>query len=416
MRPWPSHIAVFGLAWLAGLAVSDAAWAQSSFPVSWLYPYADYTQSFDSNVFRIPDELRDNPLFRLTTPELSDNFRTVTTGLVIQRDIGRQVVNARLNLARTSFDRFTQLDNDSSDVQANWNWHLGSKWSGNIGTSSTKTLTPFTEQHDQERNLRTQKSDTVSVKWDLLSSWDVQAKAVKNRYSFDLLAQQSGNRNLQEHELAINYWGRKPSRIGFSLHRKQAQFPNIARDLVGSVLPFGFFNYDQLEAQIVVDWYTLSKTSLHFRGGRTERKHGLFPAPNDFNRDFSGNNATLRGAWEVTSRVTLRGQLYHELGTVDNLITSYTLNRGRTMSWEWTPAPKLRLDGNIRIESRDFLGVVEREVLQMEQSRTITLGLTYTPLQHVQLGLSSNFERLRSNVPQRAYRANGLNANVRYQF
>jgi hypothetical protein len=403
VKTWPRHIAAFCL---AGMAVTDLARAQSSLPVSWLYPYVDYAQSVDSNVFRVPDD-NAGP----TRPDLSDSFRTATTGLVIQRNIGRQVLNARMNFARTHFDRFTFLDNDSRDVQANWNWRLGSTWSGNIATSSAKTLTPFTEQHDQERNLRTQKRDSVDIKWDLLSHWDIQAMSVKSHQGFDLLSQKSRNRNLQEHQIAINYWGRKPSRIGLSLNRKQAQFPNISQDLVGRDLPLGFYNYDHLEAQILVDWYSLSKSSLHFRGGHTRRKHDLFPI-----RDFSGNHASLRGTWEVTSRITLRGQVYREIGSIDNLINSYTLNRGRTMSWQWVPAPKLRIDGNIRIESRDFLGVVEREVLQKEQSRTITLGLTYTPWQHVQLGLSSNFEQLRSNLARRAYRANGMNANVRYQF
>lgn len=397
--------------WLAGLVAGPAAWAQSSFPISWLYPYADYSQGFDSNVFRIPDD-RAGP----TRPDLSDTYRTITTGLVVQRDIGRQVLSARLNVARNHFDRFTFLDNDSQDLQANWNWRLGSAWSGNLGTNSTKTLTPFTESHDRERNLRTQQHNSADITWEIFSNWDLQAKAKRSHQSFDLESQQSSNRDLQEYELGVNYWGIKPSRVGVLLHRTQAQFPNIARDLFGRDLPMGFYNFDQIEAEMRIDWYLSRKTSLHFRGGRTERKHSVFSVPYDFDRDFSGNNATLRAAWEVTSRVNLRGQVYREIGTVDNLINSFTLNRGRAVLWDWTPSSKIRLDGNIRIESRDYLGVVTRNVLQVEQSRTITLGLTYVPWQHVQMGLSSNFERLRSNFAQRAYRANGLNANLRYQF
>ncbi|MEN9864555.1 MAG: hypothetical protein RL748_145 [Pseudomonadota bacterium] len=403
-RSWAS-LAGVALVTVFGLA-APVARAQSGFPINWLYPYVDYSQGYDSNIFRTPDDLAG-----LTRPDLSDTYRTITTGLVLQREIGRQVLSARLNLARNHFDRLTFLDNDSRDFQANWNWRLGSSLSGNLGTNSSKTLTPFTESHDQERNLRTQLRDTFDVTWEVLSNWDIQLSEKRSHQSFDLQRQQSSNRNLQDHEIAINYWGVKPSRVGLILHRTQAQFPINSRDLQGLELPNGFYNFDQLEAELRVDWYFSRKTSLHFRGGRIDRRHELFPI-----RNFSGNNASLRVAWAVSSRFNIRGQLYREIGSVDNLINSYTLNRGRALQWDWNASSKIRIDGTLRIESRDYLGVINREALQLEQTRSATLGLTYVPWQHVQLGLAGNHERLQSNFVNRAYRSNGINANVRYQF
>ncbi len=387
-----------------GLAVCMPLAMAQTVPDHWLRPFVDYAWSWDANLFRIED-LRAPP----GREGLSDSFRTITTGLVLQRQISNQGVNAHINVATTHFDRFKEIDYDSRDVGASWNWQLGRRLQGTLGASSTQSLNSFAESHVRERNLRTSRREYFKGTWRLHPDWQVQAGSSRYRHDFEQLRQRTLNREIRINDIGLDYLSGNGNRIGLQLVRADAVFP-----VEDERLPLQYRklnDYIQDDIKLRVDWNLTGKSAIRFEGGKTGRTHPVLPE-----RDFNGFNARVVATWAPTAKQLLTANVWREIGAVDNLITSYTLNQGVSFDSIWAPNEKWRFDGRVSYEVRDYNGVAGIDQSRSDQYHLASLGLTYTLFRRLQLGLSASRESMNSNQAARSYRTNGFVANIRYQY
>jgi exopolysaccharide biosynthesis operon protein EpsL len=379
-----------------GLAVGDSR-AQSTGESHWLKPSVEYSLMYDANLLRTPD---------MSAPPgragLSDQVRSLGTGLALERHIARQTITARWNVTHIKFERFSVLDYDSRDQQLNWNWLLGSHFHGNIGSSSQQTLTPFVETHTERRNLRTNRRNNADAVWMFHPKWQLQWGATRVKYDYDLSAERLNNRNVSTQDLGLNYLGKDGNKIGLFVRHTETDFPIDAS---------GSNNFIEDEVKLRIDYSPGGKSVVHFVGGKTERSHKNSPM-----RDYNGINARLIGSLYPTGQQAFTVNLWREIGAIDNLITSYTLNQGTSLAWIYVPLSKVRIDGQISHENRDYnnngsLGVPRNDIF-----RSASLNLSYTPWQRVQLGLGFSRDTLTSSQFFRSYRTFSISTNVRYQY
>lgn len=373
---------------------TSLAWAQAATPEHWLRPSVDVTYARDAN------------LFRTDTDPVPDRFRTITVGLVMERPISNQVINAHLNMSRAEFERNKNINYDAKDVGVTWNWQLGRHWHGNLGASSLERLNSFAESHFHERTLQTNRREFFNGVWLFHPQWQLQFGSTRNRYDFDLLRSQPLNRDVRSSDLGIDFLSGNGNRIGLLLVRSDAVFPV---DEPG--LPPKLNNYTQDDFKLRVDWNVTGKSQIRFEGGKTERSHVIFPI-----RDYNGFNARLIATWVPTAKQALTGNAWREIGAVDNLITSYTLNQGLSLDSVWAPTEKLRFDGHLAYEVRDFNNIGGFGNGRSDQYTTASLGMTYILFNRAQFGLSASREVLNSNQGLHSYRTNGVIANIRYQY
>ncbi len=388
----------FSLALCMPLAVAQTA------PDHWLRPFVDVSWSWDANLFKVEDA-RVPP----DRAGLSDSFRTITTGLVVERQISNQGVNAHIKVASTHFDRFKEIDYDSRDVGATWNWQLGRRLRGAAGISSSQSLNSFAESRLQEKNLRTNRREFFSGVWRFHPDWQVQFGTTRNRNDFELASQNTLNRDIRTNDLSLDYLSGNGSRIGLQLVRSDAVFP--VEDVR---LPPQFrrlSDYTQDDIKLRVDWNLSGKSAIRFSGGKTGRTHQVLTE-----RDFNGFNARVVATWAPTAKQALTLNAWREIGAVDNLITNYTLNQGVSLDSIWAPNEKLRFDGRLSFEIRDYNGIAGIDQSRSDQYHVASLGMTYTLFRRLQLGLSASRESLNSNQAARSYRTNGFVANLRYQY
>lgn len=389
---------------LLSLGAATCLPALASSPDDVLHPYVGYSVLYEDNVLGSPNGAPGGAT-------RSDTSHRTEAGLNVKKRVSQQVLSAKVNFSRIKHERLGELDNVAKDLQANWNWHVGEHVEGNLGASYVQAMTPFINFTAQERNLRTQRREFADGAWRLHPSWRLRAGVVRDKLRYDLDSQKTGDRNEASSELGLDYLAAGGSTVGVQLRHARGDLPNpqqIGAQLVDN-------SYDQNEAKAKVSWLLTGKTQLQFLGGYVQRKHDFFPA-----RDYSGLNARVIANWQPTGKVGVALSSWREIGALDDLTTSYTLNQGLSVGSNWDLTSKVRLDGQLKHETSDFSRSAAftslAEADRKDTFRTASLKLTYRPLDHLQLGASVYRKSKVSTIDGNDSANNGVLLNSRYEF
>lgn len=375
------------------------AWA--ALHIDKFQPYLGYAVLYDNNLLRSPDD----------GIVLKDVYHRAEGGLLLEALLSQQKLIANLNFNRTQFKRYDLLDNNGKDLLAQWNWRIGPHVEGNLGKSYVQSLSQFVEFHDLQRNLRTQQREFLDAAWLFHPEWRIRGGASRATLDYNLLSQRSLDRTEDTGELGIDYLAPTNSTIGLQLRHIRGEFPYPQQ--LGSILIDN--SYTQNEVKAKIKWTLSGKSQLQFLGGRVKRQHDFFPA-----RDSNTSNARLIANWVPSAKIGITLNTWQETGAVEDLTASYTFNQGVSLDSRWDMTSKIRLELQLRHESRDYQGdptftwlaPTERKDIY----RTASFTWLYTPLQHLKTGLMVQHEQRDSNISYYSYRANSAMINVRYEF
>lgn len=368
-------------------------------------PFIATSYSYDDNLFRLADEIPG------LQGQRSDTSRQVQGGFLFNRPIGRQILTGQAKWSRVSFDHFDQLDYSGKDYLADLEWHIANHLEGHVGASYVQTLTPFSDLRSTERNLRTIRREYANGGWRFHPSWRIRGGFSRERYAYDSLAQRFSNRNEDATELGLDYLAPSDSRIGLQLRHLKGNYP-ARGNLAGTGVEQG---YEQDEIKANLYWQLSGITQIQMLGGWVKRKNQIFSG-----RDSSGANGRLVVFWAPLGKVRFTGSLWHEFAAVENSLLSSSLNNGASLASTWDVSAKVRVDGQVRREKRDFSAVSGLSLPGDvgDTTRTASLGVTYTPRPNIQLGLTA-FRDSRSGAPiinTGSYRAKGISFNASAQF
>jgi exopolysaccharide biosynthesis operon protein EpsL len=377
-----------------GLLLAGSALAA---PEDAIRPYASYSVTRDSNLFR----LQDNPE--------SDVLKRLEAGVDIDLPISRQHLLARANVSNTRFNRFSDLGYDGRDLLGQWNWQLGNLWSGDLGYSNTRTLASFADIQQRLQNVRTQQRAFADASYRLHPDWRVSAGT--SRYD---LTNSAGSQNYLDRtedaaELGLQYISPTSSTVGLQLKRIDGNLPN--RELISSILYDN--SYRQTELNATANWAFSGNSRFTGRLGYTRRKHAQVAE-----RDFSGIAGRLGMNWVMAGKTTVDAAVWREVGAVEGGSSSYVLSSGASLAPSWAATSKLTVQGRISYQKYDYQGDPRFINVQLRKDtvRTLAVGAFYAPWRSTRLGLNFQTDRRDSNTAQADYRANSVTASVRVEF
>lgn len=363
-----------------------------------LRPYVGVSVSHEDNILGTSDAA-----IAAGTPKLSDTARRVEAGLIFDKSISQQRLTASINLDRTSYNRFSNLDYNGRDLRANWNWHIGKHLEGNLGATHVRSLTSIQDSltatglPSQLPNVRTQDRQYFDASWLLHPSWRLRGGLSHYELDYDQIGPQVANRKIDDGELGIDYLARSGSSVGLQYRHAKGNFP------------FSVLNdYSQDEVKARVDWKLTGKTDLLFLAGWVRRENDLAPAS-----DFSGFNGRINAVWRATGKTTLNASLWREVGAQDDQTASYSLNRGISLGGGWEITRQVRLDGQFQQERRDY---TPANLPRKDRIKYATLQLSYYPLRKLRLQASVYRTVQDSDFAASAYRNLGISLGTRYEF
>jgi len=405
LRSSPKQSVIFTRsAWalLAGAAIALPAAAAISDTV---HPFVSVGYSYEDNLLRLPD---DTPGF---TGSRSDTIRQEQAGVDFERPFGRQVLTAEAKVSRVNFDHYDQLNYNGKDYSAAWQWHLVENFDGHLGGAYSQTLTPFTDFHVSELNLRTTRHEYADGTWRFFPSWQVHTGFTRDKFNYDLDIQQFNNRTEDAAEAGFDFLASSGSRFGFVARRLRGSYQN--QQSIGNIVLDNGYVQDEYKANVF--WTVSGVTQVQALVGWAKRKHNFFT-----DRDSSGANGRATVIWRPLGLVKFTGIVWREFAAVESVLVNNSLNKGQSLEASWDASAKLRVDASLRHEKRDFskLSGIVIPGSSTDVSRNVTAGVTYLPQQFVQFGISV-FHEKRNGSPYIGtgdYTANGVSLTATGQF
>ncbi|WP_343584977.1 XrtB/PEP-CTERM-associated polysaccharide biosynthesis outer membrane protein EpsL [Herbaspirillum sp.] len=402
---------------IAALLASSATYAQTSGNAGnnsnnngqVVTPYVQYSMTYDDNVLRLKDAEQARSI--LGTDQMSDTYRTAVGGIRIDKMISRQHLTLDASLNRTDFDHFRQFDNTGKDAKGDWGWAIGNYFSGNIGYIYSEALTPFQNFRVFEKNLRTQKTKYASAAWRMHPDWTLRAQFTRLGLDYSLASQQINTFTQDISEVGLDYTARSGSIAGIQLRHTNGNYPNPT--IIDGEEINNSFKQDEIKAKVL--WLYSGKTRLQFLGGLVERKR---QSANDVN--FSGFNARLIGDWAATGQTSLTMNLWREIGGLNDVDANYALTNGVSLAATTKASDKLKLDGLVDYEKRNYNGATVITGVTPSGRRDkygrAAFSVTYMPLPSWSLMASIFREKLQSNIDNFGYVSNGVVLTARYEF
>ncbi|WP_254452107.1 XrtB/PEP-CTERM-associated polysaccharide biosynthesis outer membrane protein EpsL [Duganella vulcania] len=390
------------LALLLGTAVCVPAAAALS---DTIHPFVVVGYNYDDNLFRLPDEA---PGF---TGSRSDTMLQTAVGASFERPLGRQILTGQAKVSNVKFSHYDQLNYNGKDFLAALEWHLGNHLEGHVGGKYAQTLTPFTDFHGNERNLRVQRREYVDGAWRFHPSWQVRGGYSEEKFTYDLLSQRYNNHTEDVAFGGVDFLASSGSRVGLQLRHLKGAYPNHRQ--IGSTTVDDGYTQDELKAD--VNWAFSGTTQLQMLVGWARREHVFFSQ-----RNSSGANGKGNLVWRPLGKVSLTLSGWREFSAVESTFISNSFNKGVSVAAGWDISAKLRADASWRRERRQFdtiNGLVLPGAIE-DSTRSVNAGLTYAPMQAVQLN-AGVFRESRTGSPfvgTNNYRVNGASFSVSAQF
>jgi exopolysaccharide biosynthesis operon protein EpsL len=375
-------------------------------------PYVEYSSNYYDNLLRLQDE--SVALSRFGSTKLSDTYTTAVGGMRFDQTWGRQHVTADLSENSNHYDHFSQYDYVGKDGRANWNWVLGNRLQGNLASTYTQSLVPFTDNIvvvQNVRNIRTQRTNSADLAWLIHPSWRLRTAYARYDLVYSSDEQGANDQRSDTAELGLSYLARSGSNIGLVFRNIRGSYDGL--QIIGDQSYNN--NYVQKELKVSVNWLVTGKSRLQFLGGPVQRKREYFTS-----RDYSGFNARLTATTQSTGKLSLNASLWRELGALDDLDANYALTDGVSFAPGLLISSKFYLDGSATYQRLDYSGAQVIEGLTPSSRRDTyqrtAVDLIYRAGPSLSLTTTVSREVRDSNLTNFSYRANGVSLRLRYEY
>lgn len=382
-------------------------------------PFVSLGYFYDSNLFRLAESEY------AFVPQISDQYGVLSAGLSVDWKPGRQQVVASAAKSLVRFDRNTQLDYDGSDYKVQWNWHLGNRWSGQLGATESVTQSSFSDLQERVNNQVKRERRFGRADWEFHPRWRISGGVEASDGTNSAPSQVSQNFQQQVHDVFLSYRTPKGSNLRAQVRWLDAEFPNPqCLFFFGACFAAADNSYQQTEYNLLGDWRLSGKLTLRMQAGWVDRKYDnilrddfggfarLEPRP-----DFSGLAGRVTAEWYATAKTLLSASLYQELGGAQEIHASSVLKKGASANGVWLVREKWRLNAGVTFENRDFRGDPGSGLsLRNDDTLGASLSLNYAPIQTVSVDVGMSAGRRDSNISHEDYTFHSLFANVRADF
>lgn len=395
-RPWSI---CFGVAGVLLCAPASAALSDT------IMPFVQVGYSYEDNLFRLPDGVAGDD-----GGGRSDTLRQTVVGLQILRPIGRQTFTGTIRLSKVDFNHYTSLDYTGKDIAGTWLWQLGNHLEGSLGGTYSESLSPFSDFHSADRDLRTQRGEFFEGKWHFHPSWQVRTRLSRDEVEHDLLARRYLNSTLDGTEVGFDYLATTGSTVGLQALHQKARYPENQL-FTGTIRDEA---YTQDTVSLKVFWKLNELTDLQFLIGRARREH-----PTQGYADSSGSNGRLVAHWSPLSTLNLTATLSKSFEPFEGNVFSYSSSKSGSLAANWKLLPKISMDAQYRYAKRDFMGAASSILLLGAQdvTRVGSLGVNYQLRNNIGLSASVFVDSRSTNTAySSSYRAKGASINANAQF
>lgn len=364
-----------------------------------------YGHYYDSNLYRVGDG-RTGP-----NGKRHDNVTTASAGLHFNQTYSRQRLSASLGVERNRYAVNSNLDHNAHDARAAWDWELGKRWSGRFSYDSIEKLAGFDDFVDTERSINTYRRKAGEARFMWHPSWSVGLGVDDATNRFTGETRRSAEFDARTVILSLGWHPASGNKLGVSYHDSDGTYINRPKT-AGSTR-----EYQQRELRLNTRWQMTGAIRMSGYIGQTRRSYDLAP-----NRDFSGPTGRLEFDWTPTGKLAVNLALRREIGSEDDLVTTFAVTRAVKISPSWAITDKVTLGAEYQRWRRDFRGdsglSVAPEDLPSRDDVTQRYGLSlrYKPIDALTLTVMLRHQERNAKTASREYESDSASVSVRFAF
>jgi hypothetical protein len=363
----------------------------------------------EDNLYRLPAGI-DPALLLGPDARREDVVNSTSAALAGRWAQGAQEVVLDTSVAANRFADNTDLDNTSGRGALDWNWQLGSRWSGQTGARRERTLAGFANTLSLEKDLFDTTTYHVDTRFAVGARWRALASARESTTRHDNAARRRDEVEIQGSSVGLEYHTPREDSLGIEYRRARATFPAQALVLgAGSAS-----DYEERGSSLKLDYVLTDEVLFKASVGRVERIYALAPRG-----DFSGGVWSAALQWSPTESTRISFQRSRELKAHLDAESDHFVSTSESVVATWLPIDKIALSLQVSREEQQYIGADADELLEPIRHDTPVAGsfrFIYTPRERASLEVSYRQETRESNRFRFDYDAASLTLGGELKF
>jgi len=378
-------------------------------PDDTIKPYVAATLLYDSNFLRLSDSA--DPVALTGQSDKSEFVKQVTAGFDLDWTVSRQHFIVKANVNQNWFQNFTTLDYTGWDTLAQWNWQLGNNLDGEIGYSNAEALGSFGQLNGVLDNLINSQRYFANGGYLFHPNGKIKLGVFRTERDFDGTSRQFSNNAENNAQADLQYLSPTGSTLGLQVIATDGEYPE--RDILpGSTQDNA---YTRMHYALTWDWHSNSKTRIDGLVGYVQQDYENFGF-----RNFDDIIAQLTLNWQASEKTVLDLSARRLVSQADNLFSSFVLTQGIWFNFSWQATPKIALKLPISYQEQDYLGGGGTSAAGIGQQKdkvtNVGLNVMYHPVDSISIGPVLNFENRDSNNPIASYESKSAGVNLQADF
>ena len=347
--------------------------------------------SYDDNLFRVPDALLNSDPSTLSVQSLEDYVNRASVGLQWRMDASRQafLLNLRLDDVRYARNDVLNYRGGTGDLQ--WDWKLGSNWSGRVLAKYDRALASFANYRFFTRDVVETQSYAGEVRYAIGSRFALlgAGNVVETDHSAPI--RQIDKFKSETVRGGVEY--RTPAGNVFAVDHREtaARFPIADRQPGG--LPY---RYDETQTGVNAFYAFSVITQITARAAYQKRDYA--DARLD---DYSGSTWNVLVHWAPREKFHLDLKGWRELTAYSDAESDYFVGNGGSIAPTWEPTSKITLTTTFSYEKQDYVGInvslAPGDASREDEVQSAKLGIEYEPRDFLSFGLGYTWIERESN-------------------
>jgi hypothetical protein len=363
----------------------------------------------EDNLYRLPTGIEAQDLLgaEARSDDLVNSTSVALAGRWVHDD---QEVVLDAAAAANRFADNGNLDNTSGSALLDWNWRLGSRWSGKTGGRRERALASFANTLSLDKDLLDTTSYHVDTRFAAGARWSALASARESTTSHDSEARRRDDVEIRSGAVGLEYRTPRENHLGLEYRQTRAEYPAQALVLgTGSAS-----DYEERGANATLGYVLTDKVLLKASVGHVERTYELASRG-----DFSGEVWSAGLTWLPTESTQIALRRYRELKAHLDVESDHFVATGESVVATWMPIEKIGLSLQLSREEQRYIGAADDVLVGPARYDTPLLGsvrFTYTPGERTSLEVAYRDETRDSNRPRFDYDAAAVSIAGEFRF
>jgi glycosyltransferase involved in cell wall biosynthesis len=370
--------------------------------------------TYDNNVFRLPSGV---DIATLIGPRASrgDHINTTSLGLNSQWAVAKQFITLDVDVDANRYVRNDNLNNVSSNDALKWNWILGDRLTGQVGTDFIRSLGSFYNTFNYQRDMVNQTEYWGSARYAVGPHLALFGGVLYTNTSLSQPALKVNDNRRKAVDFGLEYVTAAARTFDFDYRYTDARYSH------SSFLNGVTFNPDYRDetGRVTFKDVLTEKTKIEALVGYLKRTY-----PSAAIGSFSGDIWRLAFEWHPTDKTELVIAASRDLQAQLSTQTDYFVSKAVSISPTWIASEKITLSVGLTRDQQDYIGTNQfaislgnrRDLVNAGQINVVYSPLVFTPVRGLTFNFTFRREHHGSNQPTLSYNDSIGKAGLIYKF